>query len=75
MPIFARSMLTSTPGSRMLRSRYMIEPSARWPGYRSYMRFRVRSRVDLPQPEGPMKAVTCFSWMSSDTFFRLCVLP
>src|SRR5689334_24527391 len=59
MPIFARSMFTSTPGSRMLRPRYRIAPSARWPGYRSYMRFKVRSRVDLPQPDGPMNAVTC----------------
>jgi hypothetical protein len=28
---------------------------------RSFMRFRQRRSVDLPQPEGPMKAVTIFS--------------
>jgi ribonucleoside-diphosphate reductase alpha chain len=44
--------------SRMFFSRNSMEPSARWPGYRSYMRLNVRSSVDLPQPEGPMKAVT-----------------
>jgi len=28
------------------------------------MRLKVRSSVDLPQPDGPMKAVTLFSGMS-----------
>ena len=28
------------------------------------MRLKVRSSVDLPQPDGPMKAVTFFSGMS-----------
>jgi len=28
------------------------------------MRFSVRSSVDLPQPDGPMKAVTFFSGIS-----------
>ena len=30
------------------------------------MRFRVFRKVDLPQPEGPMKAVMLFSGMSMD---------
>jgi hypothetical protein len=34
------------------------------------MRFRVRSKVDLPQPEGPMKAVTVLALMSKLTFFK-----
>ena len=29
------------------------------------MRLSVRNSVDLPQPDGPMKAVTCFSGISS----------
>ncbi len=33
-------------------------PSIRTPSMRSFMRFRQRRRVDLPQPEGPMRAVT-----------------
>ena len=33
---------------------------------RSFIRFRLRSSVDLPQPEGPMKAVTWRSGMSSE---------
>ena len=34
---------------------------------RSFNRFRVRSTVVLPHPDGPMKAVISFSWMVSDT--------
>ncbi len=33
-------------------------PSTRPPGVTSCMRLRVRRKVDLPQPDGPMKAVT-----------------
>jgi hypothetical protein len=33
------------------------------------MRFKVRSNVDLPQPEGPMKAVTRFCGTSRLMFF------
>ncbi len=36
----------------------MTEPSTRPPGITSCIRLRVRSTVDLPQPDGPMKAVT-----------------
>ncbi len=34
------------------------EPSTRAPGSTSCIRLRVRSTVDLPQPDGPMNAVT-----------------
>ena len=33
-------------------------PSTRAPGMTSCMRLRVRRNVDLPQPDGPMNAVT-----------------
>src|SRR6478752_7257506 len=39
------------------------------------MRLNVRSNVDLPQPEGPMSAVTCRSWMSRSTSRIACCLP
>jgi hypothetical protein len=39
------------------------------------MRLSVRSSVDLPQPEGPMKAVTLRSAMSMLTFLRPWNLP
>jgi hypothetical protein len=35
-------------------------PSTRAPGTMSFMRFNVRRNVDLPQPDGPMSAVTSF---------------
>ena len=36
----------------------MILPSTRAPGITSCIRFSDRSIVDLPQPDGPMNAVT-----------------
>ncbi len=46
-----------------LRRRYpghpsRMPPSMRTPSTRSFMRLKQRSNVDLPQPLGPMKAVT-----------------
>ena len=39
------------------------------------MRFSVRSSVDLPQPDGPMNAVTRRSAMSRLMFFSAWNLP
>ena len=39
------------------------------------MRLSVRSKVDLPQPEGPMNAVTLPSAMSRLMFFRPLKVP
>ena len=62
MPTRLRSSITSTSGWWMSTPRIRIDPRAtRVPSIRSFMRFRQRSSVDLPQPEGPMKAVTFFS--------------
>ena len=38
-----------------------MEPSVRTPSTKSHMRLNVRSSVDLPQPDGPMKAQQRFS--------------
>ena len=38
-------------------------PSTRVPGIMSFIRFSVRRNVLLPQPDGPMKAVTRLAWM------------
>ena len=45
-----------------------MEPSVRTPSTKSHMRLNVRSSVDLPQPDGPMKAQQRFSgiWRSID---------
>ncbi len=37
-------------------------------GMVSFMRFKVRRKVDLPQPDGPMKAVTLSRSTSIETF-------
>jgi hypothetical protein len=39
------------------------------------MRLKVRSSVDLPQPDGPMKAVTFFSGISRLMPLRAWNLP
>ncbi len=44
-----------------------MSPSTRQIGIVSFIRFRQRRKVDLPQPEGPMKAVTVRSAMSMST--------
>ncbi len=41
----------------------------------SFMRLMQRRKVDLPQPEGPMKAITPFSGTSTDTSFSACFSP
>ncbi len=35
-----------------------MDPEIRTVSIRSFMRFMQRSRVDLPQPDGPIRAVT-----------------
>src|SRR5687767_10601725 len=50
-------------------------PRTRAPGMVSCMRLRQRRRVDLPQPEGPMIAVTWRSGASNETPRTACVLP
>ena len=74
MPTFWRSssslrvVTTSSPSS-------ITEPSARALGTRSYMRLNTRSRVLLPQPEGPMMAVILFSGMPNSTSRRARAFP
>ena len=38
-------------------------PSTRVPGMMSFIRLSVRRNVLLPQPDGPMNAVTTLGWM------------
>ena len=44
-------------------------------GIVSFMRLMQRRKVDLPQPEGPMKAETARSGMSIDSFLMACFSP
>jgi len=50
-------------------------PSTRAPGTVSCMRFKHRRNVDLPQPEGPMMAVTAFCGIDADTFLTAALSP
>src|SRR6266516_2046741 len=49
---------SSRPVVTMFSPSHTTEPAARATGTRSYMRLKTRSKVLLPQPEGPMIAVT-----------------
>ena len=42
------------------------EPSTRVPGMMSFIRLSVRRNVLLPQPDGPMNAVTRFDGISME---------
>ena len=46
---------------RCRRRRAGCRPAMRQPSMISFMRFRQRRKVDLPQPLGPISAVTCRS--------------
>lgn len=50
-------------------------PSIRQPSTKSFMRLRVLRNVDLPQPEGPISAVTLFLFMSRETPLRASISP
>ncbi len=57
MPTRRRSMRRSTEWAQRLTSSRVTSP-VRWnPGTRSFIRFSVRRKVDLPEPVGPISAV------------------
>src|SRR3546814_2089950 len=58
----------SSPSRRML-------PSTRQLSITSFMRFRQRRKVDLPQPDGPISAVTSLRLMSRSTCLSACFSP
>src|SRR5271154_5326618 len=53
----------------------LISPSMRASGFNSCIRFSARRKVDLPQPLGPIIAVTAFAFTSSETFFTAARSP
>ncbi len=67
MPIRRRTSIGSTSGPYRSVPWYVIRPSTRAPGMRSFIRLKERSSVDLPQPLGPMNAVISFLKTSSET--------
>ena len=58
MPTIRRTATGSTPDAYRSCWSSITLPSTRAPGITSCIRFRVRRNVDLPQPDGPMNAVT-----------------
>ncbi len=75
MPIARRTATTSTAGSYTFASSSSTRPSACAPGISSCMRLMQRIIVDLPQPEGPMIAVTSLARNSRSMPFTCSALP
>ncbi|MDF2666154.1 MAG: hypothetical protein K0R81_2004 [Microbacterium sp.] len=67
MPTCRRTSTGSTPGPYRSSPSMSTRPLTCPPGMTSCMRLSVRRNVDLPQPEGPMKAVTERGSMSIET--------
>jgi hypothetical protein len=53
----------------------LIEPFTTVPGIVSFIRFRQRKKVDLPHPDGPIKAVTWFGKTSMQILLSAWDLP
>src|SRR5262249_37362658 len=52
-----------------------ISPSTRAPGTRSFIRLKQRRIVLLPQPDGPMHAVTALGWIFRLTSWTARFVP
>ena len=72
MPTRRRRLTTSM--ASMSSPSSSTSPSARALRTVSCMRFSVRRKVDLPQPEGPISAVTCFGGMARLTSWSTWLL-
>ena len=75
MPIARRTATTSTRSSYTSVSSTITLPVARAPGISSCMRLMQRTSVDLPQPDGPISAVTLFGSKLRDSSFTACWSP
>jgi len=67
MPTCRRTITGSTPDAYRSFPSIVTSPFTCAPGITSCIRFRVRRNVDLPHPEGPMKAVTVRGSMVIET--------
>ncbi len=73
MPTYTRSALASI--LKMSCPSNSIVPSVLTVSTKSHMRLNVRSSVDFPHPEGPMKAVARFLGISSVMLFNAWKSP
>src|SRR5256885_2039190 len=65
----------SNDGSYTLLPSRLRSPSCRIPGIRSLSRLMDRRNVDLPHPEGPMRAVTERGGTDSEIVWSACFFP
>ena len=63
MPMRRRTSTGSTVGPYRSIPWYVTRPSTRAMSIRSFIRFKHRSTVDLPHPDGPISAVISCSAM------------
>ena len=75
IPIARRTATTSTSVPRTSSPSSRILPSARAPGISSCMRLMHRTTVDLPEPDGPIIAVTWLGAKSRVTSLTACAAP
>src|SRR5881398_2415536 len=75
MPMRRRSWTGSTPASYTSAPSSSTEPVTQPPSDSSCMRFRQRRKVLLPQPEGPITAVTVCAGNRRDTSFTTARRP
>ncbi len=75
MPTRARSSTGSIALSWTSCPSISSEPITRAPVMVSFIRLMQRRKVDLPQPDGPIRAVTARAGMSRDTSNSACFWP
>src|SRR2546430_3686816 len=75
MPMRRRSWTGSTPASYTSAPSSSTEPVTQPPSDSSCMRFRQRRKVLLPQPDGPITAVTVCAGNRMDTSFTTARRP
>ena len=75
MPTRRRRSVSCISFEKISSPRSRTPPSMRTFGTRSFIRFRVLRKVDLPQPEGPMRAVISCSPTSSEMPLRALKSP
>ena len=75
MPTRDRNNTGSMSGSLMFSPSMMISPVTLQDSIVSFIRFRHRRKVDLPQPDGPISAVTERSGIGREISKIACLSP
>src|SRR3990172_9332615 len=75
IPILLLISMGSAPDEYMSMSSCIMEPSRRKLAMRSFILFRHRRKVDLPHPDGPIRAVTLLVFISMFMSFSTRLSP